>query len=649
MLWLPRILRRQRSVKIARRPSKHNIFHGREPNPPVRLPQPRRKYKAAPLPKRTRSSVSHLIPGALPVSRPGSFNKTKSSLRVQDTMDLDDATNGLPTSFNQPTQELEDIAEDAGGKIHVNGELEQAIRASRQTQRRAQMSADRRRREATQRDQALFREMEQERKAKAEKRYEEVRAGLRLEEERWKTAVTGQNNAVLDLFRWQEAARLIQESGTIRGLDDLRYKMDVAQMYMSRYNADQSASKARTVHLLAELPDPEKKEAGERMELLYYRFQEAEVLRIKNEKERIANEERSRFELGRTWRKQEADRAAALEEQRMREMMEREMARKRLEESLRKEKEAQAFFREQERQAREQEWIRMQQEQLRQQMEERERLKEEQRMREEQERLNQMHAARIREAAEERVREEQRLRQMHAVRQAAKECAREAKSRRRAEEERRRQERQRQAEEERRRQERQRQAEEKLRRERQRQAEEELRRERQRQAEEELRRERERQAEEERRRQERQRQADEERRRQEAAQQQPEAPQHLGPEEYVHVYEAKWNVLKNPSVSIPPIPLGEIPWPVFPRENLSAVTAELVEEFVFHPLRLQLMGKTRKECIRMEMLRWHPDKFNARVLGRVAEHDREGVRFVATEITKILTVLNQQVQREGRA
>jgi hypothetical protein len=39
------------------------------------------------------------------------------------------------------------------------------------------------------------------------------------------------------------------------------------------------------------------------------------------------------------------------------------------------------------------------------------------------------------------------------------------------------------------------------------------------------------------------------------------------------------------------------------------------------------------------MLRWHPDKFNQKVIGQVAEGDREAVREAAGRVARILTGL----------
>jgi len=48
--------------------------------------------------------------------------------------------------------------------------------------------------------------------------------------------------------------------------------------------------------------------------------------------------------------------------------------------------------------------------------------------------------------------------------------------------------------------------------------------------------------------------------------------------------------------------------------------------------------KNRRERVRMEILKWHPDKFNAKVLGKVidAAQVAEGAGLVARFLTQIM-------------
>ena len=84
----------------------------------------------------------------------------------------------------------------------------------------------------------------------------------------------------------------------------------------------------------------------------------------------------------------------------------------------------------------------------------------------------------------------------------------------------------------------------------------------------------------------------------------------------------------------------EIPWPSF--ENVGGVqdiTEERVLAFVCHPLHehIQGPGGGQAKSLRSEMLRWHPDKFEGKVLGKVVEGDREVVKEAAGRVARILT------------
>ena len=104
-------------------------------------------------------------------------------------------------------------------------------------------------------------------------------------------------------------------------------------------------------------------------------------------------------------------------------------------------------------------------------------------------------------------------------------------------------------------------------------------------------------------------------------------------------YEAKWTELKE-GRELPPLSFEILPWPVLglPAYGPSDITLARVEEFVFHPLRSGWEMKSRRDRVRAEILRWHPDKFNAKVLGKVINPDSvsEGAGVVARFLTEIM-------------
>jgi hypothetical protein len=101
--------------------------------------------------------------------------------------------------------------------------------------------------------------------------------------------------------------------------------------------------------------------------------------------------------------------------------------------------------------------------------------------------------------------------------------------------------------------------------------------------------------------------------------------------------------LRSNAVKVENISFFVIPWPSF--EDIRCVgdiTKERVTAFVCHPLReyVRCAGGGQARSLRSEMLRWHPDKFDGTMLGKVAEGDRKAVKEAAGRVTRILTELN---------
>ncbi|KAI9429198.1 hypothetical protein H4582DRAFT_1797880, partial [Lactarius indigo] len=89
-----------------------------------------------------------------------------------------------------------------------------------------------------------------------------------------------------------------------------------------------------------------------------------------------------------------------------------------------------------------------------------------------------------------------------------------------------------------------------------------------------------------------------------------------------------------------PLGFSDIPWPLFCVATSAAdITPAHVQEFLCHPQRESVQSVGLAKTIRSEMLRWHPDKFNGKVLNEVMESDREAVREAAGEIARILVQL----------
>jgi hypothetical protein len=115
----------------------------------------------------------------------------------------------------------------------------------------------------------------------------------------------------------------------------------------------------------------------------------------------------------------------------------------------------------------------------------------------------------------------------------------------------------------------------------------------------------------------------------------------------LRIYEAKWAVLRGNTIAVENIDFHDIPWPSF--EDVRAIldiTEERVLAFVCHPLHehIQGPGGGLAKSLRSEMLRWHPDKFEGKVLGKVIEGDREAVREAAGRVARILTTYSAKMR-----
>ena len=101
------------------------------------------------------------------------------------------------------------------------------------------------------------------------------------------------------------------------------------------------------------------------------------------------------------------------------------------------------------------------------------------------------------------------------------------------------------------------------------------------------------------------------------------------------VYEAKWDELRNNRVAVGQLRFCDVPWPVFGDVRwVDDVTRERVLAFVLYERK---KGEGQAKTVRSEILRWHPDKFNGRILDKVIEGDREAVRDTAGHVARILT------------
>ncbi|KAI0738186.1 hypothetical protein C8Q80DRAFT_1124848 [Daedaleopsis nitida] len=127
--------------------------------------------------------------------------------------------------------------------------------------------------------------------------------------------------------------------------------------------------------------------------------------------------------------------------------------------------------------------------------------------------------------------------------------------------------------------------------------------------------------------------------------------------EFCDTYDHKWTVLKNEKKLVDVVPYAEFPLPAFPiLANINdpfppnaapdSYTLEQVWAFLFNEQRTSMAGKSRKERIKAEMLRWHPDKFEGQVMRKIRPEDKETMRQAVGVIARILNNIKEQVNGE---
>jgi len=118
-------------------------------------------------------------------------------------------------------------------------------------------------------------------------------------------------------------------------------------------------------------------------------------------------------------------------------------------------------------------------------------------------------------------------------------------------------------------------------------------------------------------------------------------------------YRRRWVELLESKPQSADLGFGDIPWPVGGGgvPNISELTAEAISAFLFIPDEkhgeeqgLDEAGRvrTRKEELRGVMLRFHPDKFEGRVMPRVLHEEKAAVREGANAVTRAVTTLMEQ-------
>jgi hypothetical protein len=88
---------------------------------------------------------------------------------------------------------------------------------------------------------------------------------------------------------------------------------------------------------------------------------------------------------------------------------------------------------------------------------------------------------------------------------------------------------------------------------------------------------------------------------------------------------------------------NDIPWPVFdpqPKQP-SDITPERIQRFISH-YQSEIVRIDR--ALRDELLRWHPDKFDVKILAQVDAQYYANVQDARQIVSAALTEMNSQVR-----
>ena len=114
-------------------------------------------------------------------------------------------------------------------------------------------------------------------------------------------------------------------------------------------------------------------------------------------------------------------------------------------------------------------------------------------------------------------------------------------------------------------------------------------------------------------------------------------------------YETRWDtLLSNGETTGQPLTFRDIPWPchaAYPNSDshnfsLDDLTVSSISEFLFRSAKEPTEATQKIKVIREALLRFHPDKFEGRVMSRVSESERakvqEGVGIVVRTLNELM-------------
>lgn len=117
-------------------------------------------------------------------------------------------------------------------------------------------------------------------------------------------------------------------------------------------------------------------------------------------------------------------------------------------------------------------------------------------------------------------------------------------------------------------------------------------------------------------------------------------------------YDKSWKDLLAEDGEERRLKFNDIPWPIFTAQrkrdtiSLDDITVEAISVFILPnasrtkgPTSEEAEKKDRKEKLRETMLRFHPDKFEGRVMRRVSDKDKDKVKEAVGQVARALNTL----------
>lgn len=113
-------------------------------------------------------------------------------------------------------------------------------------------------------------------------------------------------------------------------------------------------------------------------------------------------------------------------------------------------------------------------------------------------------------------------------------------------------------------------------------------------------------------------------------------------------YETRWKALLAGEGDEDSLLFRDIPWPCLQAYgkssasfSLEELTAESVSTFLFDSIQDSDVDKAKRDKLRETLLRFHPDKFEGRVMSRVKFVDKERVQEAVGIVVRILNELSK--------